>query len=146
MFDNLEELQTDKPKLKQHSSNSIYLTFRKQKPPHISLKMKLVSLVLAALAATTVQAAALQRWCVLPGQPCNMIKRAADASGEVKRSADALAEAIADATPETLQRWCVLPGQPCNKIKRAVEAGSEVKRSADAFAEAMADIDESDFQ
>ncbi|PYH94413.1 hypothetical protein BO71DRAFT_419330 [Aspergillus ellipticus CBS 707.79] len=104
--------------------------------------MKLVSLVLAALAATTVQAGAMQRWCVLPGQPCNKMKRAADVSVEVKRSADALAEAMADASPETLQRWCVLPGQPCNKIKRAAEAVSEVKRSADALAEAMAAIDE----
>ncbi|PYI09055.1 hypothetical protein BO78DRAFT_309097, partial [Aspergillus sclerotiicarbonarius CBS 121057] len=116
------------------------------KLPLFTAKMKLVSLALAALAATTVQAAALQRWCYLPGQPCTMIKRAADASGEVKRSADALAEAIAEATPETLQKWCYLPGQPCTKIKRAVEAGSEVKRSADAFAEAMAAINEEDFQ
>ncbi|THC90924.1 hypothetical protein EYZ11_009612 [Aspergillus tanneri] len=59
--------------------------------------MKLVVFVLAALAATTVQAATMQRWCSLPGQPCSMLKRAADATGEVRRSADALADALAEA-------------------------------------------------
>ncbi|PYH40521.1 mating alpha-pheromone PpgA [Aspergillus saccharolyticus JOP 1030-1] len=104
--------------------------------------MKLLSLILATLAATTVQAVSVQKWCYLPGQPCAMMKRAADVTGEVKRSADALAEAMAEASPSKLQKWCYLPGQPCQKIKRAAEVVDEVKRSADALAEAMAALDE----
>lgn len=92
--------------------------------------MKLITFVLATLAATTVQAGAMKKWCHLPGQPCAMLKRAADVTGEVRRSADALAEAMADASPETV------------KVKRAADAVNEFKRSADALAEAMAAIDE----
>ncbi|RHZ62685.1 mating alpha-pheromone PpgA [Aspergillus thermomutatus] len=98
--------------------------------------MKLLSLVLATFAATAVQAGTMQ-WCQLPGQGCYMLKRAADASNEVRRSASAVAEAVADAFPGTSQ-WCHLPGQGCAKAKRAAEAAEEVKRSADAFADAMA--------
>ena len=57
--------------------------------------MKLLSVALAMLAASTVQAAAMVRWCYHPGQPCYKIKRTADISTEVKRSAEALAEAMA---------------------------------------------------
>lgn len=103
--------------------------------------MKLLSVVVAMVAATTVQAATMQKWCYLPGQGCYMLKRAADATGEVKRSADALAEAMADASPAAMQKWCYLPGQGCNKMKRAAEAVDEVKRSADALAEAMTALD-----
>ncbi|KAI9039062.1 mating alpha-pheromone PpgA [Aspergillus affinis] len=92
--------------------------------------MKLITFVLATLAATTVQAGTLQKWCHLPGQPCAMLKRAADATGEVRRSADALAEAMADASPEAI------------RVKRAADVVNEFKRSADALAEAMAAIDE----
>ncbi|KAE8144608.1 hypothetical protein BDV25DRAFT_166466 [Aspergillus avenaceus] len=108
--------------------------------------MKLISVVLTALAATTVQAAALQKWCHGPGQGCYMFKRAADASEEVRRSAEALAEAMpdADASPEAWSKWCHGPGQGCYKVKRAAEAVDEVRRSADALAEAMAALEEED--
>jgi hypothetical protein len=99
--------------------------------------MKLISIVAAALAATSVQGAALQKWCHFPGQGCYLVERAADTTHEVKRSADAMAEAST-----TLNRWCHFPGQGCAKAKRAIEAVDEVKRSADALAEAMAIIDE----
>ncbi|EAW11125.1 mating alpha-pheromone PpgA [Aspergillus clavatus NRRL 1] len=102
--------------------------------------MKLLSVVLATLAATTVQAGAMAQWCELPGQGCYMIKRAAEASGEVKRSASAVADAVAEAFPDAAL-WCELPGQGCHKVKRAAEAAEEVKRSADAFAEAMAALE-----
>ncbi|KAJ5085631.1 hypothetical protein N7532_010402 [Penicillium argentinense] len=107
--------------------------------------MKFVTLALAALAATTAQAAAyrgLQKWCGHPGQGCYMMKRTADVSGDVKRSADALAEAMAEAHPAALQKWCGHPGQGCFKVKRAAEAVEEVQRSAEALASAMADLDE----
>ncbi|PKY03999.1 mating alpha-pheromone PpgA [Aspergillus campestris IBT 28561] len=106
--------------------------------------MKLVTLVLASLAATTVQGAAMQIWCHFPGQGCYMLKRAADATGAVKRSAEALAEAMPD--PEAVNTWCHFPGQGCQKAKRAAEAIGEVKRSADALAEAMAALEEEDEQ
>ncbi|KAB8070696.1 hypothetical protein BDV29DRAFT_180506 [Aspergillus leporis] len=99
--------------------------------------MKLISI---ALAATTVQAAALQKWCHLPGQPYAKIQRAADASGDVRRSADALAEAMPDA--EALQKWCHLPGRSCAKVKRAAKAIDEARRSADGLAEAMAALND----
>ncbi|KAH2439712.1 hypothetical protein KXV21_000996 [Aspergillus fumigatus] len=97
--------------------------------------MKLLSLVLASFAAAAVQAH-ITPWCHLPGQGCYMLKRPADASDEVRRSASAVAEAVAEAFPQS--PWCHLPGQGCAKAKRAAEAAEEVKRSADAFAEAMA--------
>ncbi|GAB1195317.1 hypothetical protein APSETT444_004575 [Aspergillus pseudonomiae] len=103
--------------------------------------MKLISVVVAALAATSVQAGVLQKWCALPAQGCYMLKRAADASGDVRRSAEALAEAMPDA--EALAKWCALPGQGCLKAKRAAEAVEDARRSADALADAMADLEES---
>ncbi|KAL5686530.1 hypothetical protein EMGR_002757 [Emarellia grisea] len=81
--------------------------------------MKLLSLVLASFAAAAVQAhitpwchlpvrrsaSAVAEavaeafpqspWCHLPGQGCAKAKRAAEAAEEVKRSADAFAEAMA---------------------------------------------------
>lgn len=105
--------------------------------------MKLITLVFAALAATSsVQAAKMHKWCWLPGQGCYMLKRAADVTGEVKRSAEALAEAMPDTSADGLPKWCWLPGQGCLKVKRAADAVEEVKRSADALAEAMAAIDD----
>lgn len=113
--------------------------------------MKYLSLAIALLAAATVQAASVPTsvqkpgmpiWCDHPGQGCYMYKRTADVSAEVKRSADALAEAIAEAHPKALQIWCDHPGQGCAKAKRAAEAVDEVKRSADALADAMAALDE----
>src|SRR5699024_8196760 len=105
--------------------------------------MKFVSSVFVAImAATTAQAAAVKdaSACELPGEICYMLKRSADNSAEFKRSANALAEAMADAAPEaqTTEKWCHLPGQPCYKFKRATDAVGEAKRSADALAEAMA--------
>jgi hypothetical protein len=83
-----------------------------------------------------------QKWCAHPGQGCYMMKRTADVTTEVKRSADALAEAMAEAHPAALQKWCAHPGQGCAKVKRAAEAVEEVKRSADALAEAIASIND----
>ncbi|KAL4940792.1 hypothetical protein BDV06DRAFT_223730 [Aspergillus oleicola] len=57
--------------------------------------MKLVSIVLAATAATTVQAGPMNKWCMFPGEICGKSKRAFDAIDNVKRSADAVAEAMA---------------------------------------------------
>jgi hypothetical protein len=79
-----------------------------------------------------------QKWCAHPGQGCYMMKRTADVTTEFKRSADALAEAMAEAHPAALQKWCAHPGQGCVKVKRTAEAVEEVKRSADALAEAIA--------
>ena len=89
--------------------------------------MKLVAALVALAAASAVQGLAMpeaepqtkHKWCYLPGQGC---KRAADASAEVKRHADALAEAMPHFS------------------KRAADASAEVKRSADALAEALADF------
>ncbi|KAJ5678591.1 hypothetical protein N7462_006835 [Penicillium macrosclerotiorum] len=107
--------------------------------------MKFISITIAIMAALTANVAARrvgQKWCGHPGQGCYMMKRTADITGEVKRSADALAEAMAEAHPEALQKWCVHPGQGCTKIKRTAEAVEDVQRSADALAEAMAAMDE----
>ncbi|KAL4896392.1 hypothetical protein BDV59DRAFT_198778 [Aspergillus ambiguus] len=105
--------------------------------------MKLSHLVLATLAATSsVQAYRMHKWCWLPGQGCYMLKRAAGISGDVKRSVEALAEAMPDTSPAGIPKWCWLPGQSCLKVKRAAEAVDEVRRSADALAEAMAAIEE----
>ncbi|KAL4788998.1 hypothetical protein BDV19DRAFT_383468 [Aspergillus venezuelensis] len=99
--------------------------------------MKLVSVILAALAATAVQAGPMNRWCMFPDQVCGKSKRAFDAIDQVKRSADAMAEAQLD-----LNRWCMFPGQVCGKAKRAIDAIDNVKRSANAVAEAMAFLDD----
>ncbi|OJJ47425.1 hypothetical protein ASPZODRAFT_64544, partial [Penicilliopsis zonata CBS 506.65] len=121
---------------------AIFIFAFKTYDPPTHLEMKLLSVVIAVLAASSVQAAALQKWCWQPGQGCYMLKRAADATGEVKRSAEALAEAMAAASPDALQKWCWQPGQGCEKIKRAASAVDEVKRTADALAEAFAAMDE----
>ncbi|KAJ5626029.1 hypothetical protein N7510_002338 [Penicillium lagena] len=104
--------------------------------------MQFFTVAIAMLAATSVNAAALQKWCGHPGQGCYMMKRTADVTGDVKRSAEALADAMAEAHPIALQKWCGHPGQGCYKVKRAAEAADEVKRSADALAEAMAALDD----
>lgn len=105
--------------------------------------MKLTTIVVAALGAASVQAAytKLPKWCAHPGQGCYMMKRSADASWDIKRSADALAEAMAEALPQELPKWCAHRGQGCAKAKRAATAAEEVQRSADALAEAMAALD-----
>lgn len=103
--------------------------------------MKLIFVTLALLAASA-HAGRMYKWCAHPGQGCYMMKRTADVTTEVKRSADALAEAMAEAHPAALDKWCAHPGQGCYKVKRAVEAVDEVKRNAEALAEAMAALDE----
>ncbi|KAJ5760080.1 hypothetical protein N7520_007236 [Penicillium odoratum] len=104
--------------------------------------MKLLAVTLAMLAASAAPTAAMSRWCSHPAEPCYKMKRTNDISSEVKRSAEALAEAMAEAQPEAMSRWCSHPGEPCFKVKRAAEAVDEVKRSADALAEAMAALDD----
>ncbi|KAF9886181.1 hypothetical protein FE257_011904 [Aspergillus nanangensis] len=124
------------PKVPSHSleSSTILSSF---------FKMKIIAIAFATLAAaSTAEAAHMQKWCWLPGQGCYKLKRAADVSGDVRRSAEALAEAMPDTSPEGLPQWCWLPGQGCQKVKRAAEAVDHVKRSADALAEAMAAIEE----
>mgnify|MGYP007085894003 FL=1 len=109
--------------------------------------MKFTSVVVAVLAAGTVQAAALApsetlpKWCGHIGQGC---KRTTDASLDVKRSADALAEAMAGGLPLVLQKWCGHIGQGCYKAKRAADAVDEVKRTSDALARAFAALEEED--
>ncbi|KAJ5172282.1 hypothetical protein N7492_004875 [Penicillium capsulatum] len=103
--------------------------------------MKLLFVTLAMLAAST-QAAKMHKWCAHPGQGCYMMKRTADVTSEVKRSADALADAMAEAHPVAVEKWCAHPGQGCYKVKRAADAVEEVKRNAAALAEAMAALDE----
>jgi hypothetical protein len=109
--------------------------------------MKFTSVVVAVIAAGTVQAAALApsgtlpKWCGHIGQGC---KRTTDASLDVKRSADALAEAMAGGLPLVLQKWCGHIGQGCYKAKRAADAVDEVKRTSDALARAFAALEEED--
>jgi hypothetical protein len=105
--------------------------------------MKLTTILVAALGAASVQAAytKLPKWCAHPGQGCYMMKRSADASWEVKRSAEALAEAMAASFPSELPKWCAHRGQGCAKVKRAAAAADEVQRSADSLADAMAALD-----
>ncbi|KAJ5514872.1 hypothetical protein N7463_004424 [Penicillium fimorum] len=111
--------------------------------------MKVTSVVVAVLAAGTVQAAAiaggptetLPKWCGHIGQGC---KRTADASIDVKRSADALAESMSRGLPMVLQKWCGHIGQGCYKAKRAADAVDEVKRTSDALASAMAALEQED--
>lgn len=109
--------------------------------------MKFTTIALAALGAVSVQAVpapaytTLPKWCAHPGQGCYMVKRSADASWEVKRSAEALAEAMAGNFYTTLPKWCAHPGQGCAKAKRAAAAANELQVSADALADAMAALD-----
>ena len=106
------------------------------------MKLTITALV-AVMAATVVHAAAIPDdgdWCALPEQPCGQMKRAVSGASEVKRSADALAEAIKEMPKLHIPSWCALPGQICSKFKRAAEAADDVKRSADALAEAAAAV------
>ncbi|CAG8011613.1 unnamed protein product [Penicillium salamii] len=115
--------------------------------------MKLTTIAIAVLGATVVQAEPVNRqttprpygsipkWCAHPGQGCYMMKRSADSSWEVKRSAEALAEAMAKDFPTEIPKWCAHPGQGCAKAKRAALAAEEVQRTADELAEAMDALD-----
>ncbi|KAJ5224150.1 hypothetical protein N7468_008692 [Penicillium chermesinum] len=80
--------------------------------------MKLFSIALALAAASVAQAAAVPAadaapaaapdakykfggsWCYHPGQPCYMMKRTVDAVDEFKRSAEAMAAAMAELQDE----------------------------------------------
>lgn len=73
--------------------------------------------------------------CGMPGETC---KRSPGPVQEMKRSAEALAEAIAEASPEAFGDWCYMPGQTCMKFRRGLENTASVKRSANALADALA--------
>ncbi|KAL4975788.1 hypothetical protein BDW66DRAFT_136862 [Aspergillus desertorum] len=116
---------------RQQSSSLQYTPF--------AMKLLSISVVLATLLATAVQAAPVaepqHRMCRYPGQICGKTKRTADALDVVKREADAVPE------PFKLNRWCRFPGQICGKVKRAAGALDNVKRSAEAVAEDIAFLD-----
>lgn len=115
--------------------------------------MKFTSVAIALVAAGSVQAAAspvyrgpftgIPKWCGHIGQGC---KRTVDASFEVRRSADELAESMANNLPQVLEKWCAHTGQGCHKAKRAAEAVEEVKRTSDDLALALAALEEGDFE
>lgn len=99
------------------------------------MKFTLTALV-AMMAATVVHAAAIPAdvsdWCELPGQPCRQMKRAVSGASEIKRSADALAEAIEDMPKLHIPSWCALPGQICSKFKRAADALAEAAAAVES--------------
>lgn len=99
------------------------------------MKFTLTTLV-AMMAATVVHAAAIPAddgdWCALPGQPCGQMKRAVSGASEIKRSADALAEAIEDMPKLHIPSWCALPGQICSKFKRAADALAEAAAAVES--------------
>lgn len=109
--------------------------------------MKFTSVVIALAAATSVQAAVayktpsttIPKWCGHIGQGC---KRSVDASIDVKRSADELAESMADSLPQVIEKWCAHTGQGCHKVKRAANAVEMVKRTTDDLAIALAELEE----
>lgn len=68
-------------------------------------------------------------FCNSPGQPCDLLKRAADAV------ADANAFAWAEPNAEPKHHWCYMRGQGCSKAKRSAVAMAEAV--AEAYAEAM---------
>lgn len=70
---------------------------------------------------------AILEYCTTPGQPCDKMKRAADAA------ANAVAEPfpVPDASHHI---WCWRPGQPCNKAKRDALALAEAVADAHASA------------
>lgn len=76
---------------------------------------------------TPPDAEAINEFCSSPGQPCSNLKRAADAAAE------ALAEPLPD--PEAANHiWCWRPGQPCSKAKRDALALAEAVAEAHASA------------
>ena len=97
----------------------------------------ITTFIAAALAVSTVSAQAtpgfnqteIDDYCNSPGQPCNLLKRAADAV------ADANAFAWAEPTAEPRRHWCYIRGQGCSKAKRSAVAMAEAV--AEAYAEAM---------
>ena len=72
--------------------------------------------------------------CFFTAQGC---KRSPAPAQQMKRSAEALAEAIAEASPEAFSSWCMMTGQGCAKLRRGLDSVAEVRRSADEFAESL---------
>lgn len=106
--------------------------------------MKLTSIIFtAAVAVASVEALAapqqapdielIKQQCSSPGNPCDKMKRAADAA------ADAAADVVGQfpEPPVPHQIWCWRPGHPCNKAKRDALALAEAV--ADAYASANPD-------
>ncbi|KAJ5774642.1 hypothetical protein N7457_009538 [Penicillium paradoxum] len=108
--------------------------------------MKFTSVVVALVAASSVQAASyktpstsIPKWCGHIGQGC---KRSVDASLDVKRSAEELADSMAESLPQVLEKWCAHTGQGCHKAKRAANAVEMVKRTTDDLALALAALED----
>jgi hypothetical protein len=110
--------------------------------------MKFSSVLVALVAAGAVQAApapqhpvptTVPKWCGHIGQGC---KRTVESHNEFKRSASALAEAMAYSVPTSVSKWCGHIGQGCYKAKRAADAVEEVKRTTDNLAVIMADLED----
>ena len=106
--------------------------------------MKLISIIFTAtVAVASVKALAapqeepdielIKEYCSSPGNPCDKMKRAADAA------ADAAADIVGQfpEPPMPHQIWCWRPGHPCNKAKRDALALAEAV--ADAYASANPD-------
>ena len=109
--------------------------------------MKVTSLVFTSIVAIgSVNAAAAPNpvamaeaghvFCYRPGEPCSKMKRAAEA----------IAEAVADAEPEARHVWCYRPGEPCSKAKRDALALAEAVAEAHAVADPEAAANPSTFK
>lgn len=106
--------------------------------------MKVTSIVFAALlAVASAEAAAApqsaEEICNLPGQPCNKMKRAAEAIAE------AIAEPEADARRKYNPhfRFCHRRGEACAKAKRDALELAEAVADADASANQEPELGES---
>ncbi len=78
----------------------------------------------AAIAAPAPEAQTYRALCHQPGEPCSVLKRAAEAA----------AEAIAAADPQSCDGQCYRAGEPCVKAKRDALALAEA--TAEAYAAA----------
>ncbi|KAK7542317.1 uncharacterized protein J3D65DRAFT_664713 [Phyllosticta citribraziliensis] len=108
--------------------------------------MKVTSVIAGAITIVGAYAAATpdaQAFCLQPGQPCDKVKRAADAA------AFALAAPNAEADPKKgptkgwvgrIWRFCQKPGQPCRMAKRHADAIADAV--SDAYAAAGAEASE----
>jgi len=115
-----------------------------------SSKMKFTTIIYATLlAVASVDAAAtaaplpaqdveaVNQFCHSPGQPCNKLKRAAEAIAEAM--ADPAANPVAMADP--VHHFCYRPGEPCSKAKRDALAMAEAVAEAYAAAAPTAEAD-----
>ncbi|KAK7521882.1 uncharacterized protein IWZ02DRAFT_511465 [Phyllosticta citriasiana] len=109
--------------------------------------MKVTTAIAGAITIVGAYAAAApdaQAFCLQPGQPCDKVKRAADAA------AVALAAPNAEADPKwkgptkgwvgRIWRFCQKPGQPCRMAKRHADAIADAV--SDAYAAAGAEASE----